>query len=213
MIVVNIHQPSSDVYKLFDRLWLLDKGGYPVYDGNPIEAVSRFKTLAHYADSRTSTCPVCGNVNPEIILNIIDEKALSNTCSRDFSAQLQPDGANSPGQRRCAQGIYRYARKHFHRPAFGRCKAVPQARRRRIRQKPPGFLLLYKNLLEQQPDRPLRIIQGSGPLPVGFSGHPGVENIQQPLFYGIGRCVCKPPRCRGGAQEYKSGIPPRIYNT
>ena len=36
LIVANIHQPSSDVYKLFDRLWLLDKGGYPVYDGNPI---------------------------------------------------------------------------------------------------------------------------------------------------------------------------------
>ena len=26
LIIVNIHQPSSDVYKLFDRLWLLDRG-------------------------------------------------------------------------------------------------------------------------------------------------------------------------------------------
>lgn len=34
LIVVNIHQPSSDIYKLFDRLWLLNKGGYPIYDGN-----------------------------------------------------------------------------------------------------------------------------------------------------------------------------------
>lgn len=34
LIIVNIHQPSSDVYKLFDRLWLLDRGGYPVFDGN-----------------------------------------------------------------------------------------------------------------------------------------------------------------------------------
>ena len=79
LIVVNIHQPSSSVYKLFDRLWLLDKGGYPVYDGNPIEAISRFKTLANYADCRTSTCPVCGNVNPEIVLNIIDEKVVDTT--------------------------------------------------------------------------------------------------------------------------------------
>ncbi|MDR1162156.1 MAG: ATP-binding cassette domain-containing protein, partial [Tannerellaceae bacterium] len=43
LIVVNIHQPSSDIYKLFDRLWLLDKGGYPIYDGNPIEAITYFK--------------------------------------------------------------------------------------------------------------------------------------------------------------------------
>ena len=76
LIVVNIHQPSSDVYKLFDRLWLLDKGGYPVFDGNPIEAVTYFKGLANYADPDTSTCPTCGNVNPEVVLNIIDEKAL-----------------------------------------------------------------------------------------------------------------------------------------
>lgn len=79
LIVVNIHQPSSDVYKLFDRLWLLDKGGYPVFDGNPIEAIPYFKNAANYADARSSACPTCGNVNPEIVLNIIDEKAFDNT--------------------------------------------------------------------------------------------------------------------------------------
>lgn len=77
LIIVNIHQPSSDVYKLFDRLWLLDKGGYPVFDGNPIDAITYFKTAANYVDSETSACPTCGNVNPEIVLNIIDEKALN----------------------------------------------------------------------------------------------------------------------------------------
>lgn len=79
LIIANIHQPSSDVFKLFDRLWLLDKGGYPIYDGNPIEAVTYFKQAANYADANVSTCPTCGNVNPEIILNIIDEKTLSDT--------------------------------------------------------------------------------------------------------------------------------------
>ena len=79
LIVVNIHQPSSDIFKLFDRLWLLDRGGYPVYDGNPIEAVTYFKRAANYADAEVSTCSLCGNVNPEIILNIIDEKALDDS--------------------------------------------------------------------------------------------------------------------------------------
>lgn len=82
LIVVNIHQPSSDVYKLFDRLWLLDKGGYPVFDGNPIDAITYFKTAANYADADSSTCPTCGNVNPEVILNIIDEKALDGKIGR-----------------------------------------------------------------------------------------------------------------------------------
>lgn len=90
LIVVNIHQPSSDVYKLFDRLWLLDKGGYPVYDGNPIDAVTYFKEAANYADAETSACPTCGNVNPEIVLNIIDEKALNS------SGELSDERKTSP---------------------------------------------------------------------------------------------------------------------
>lgn len=90
LIVANIHQPSSDVYKLFDRLWMLDKGGYPVFDGNPIEAITYFKTAANYADAETSACPTCGNVNPEIVLNIIDEKALNNSGEISDERKMTP---------------------------------------------------------------------------------------------------------------------------
>ena len=90
LVVVNIHQPSSDVYKLFDRLWLLDKGGYPVFDGNPIDAITYFKEAANYADADTSACPTCGNVNPEIVLNIIDEKAINNTGETSDDRKMTP---------------------------------------------------------------------------------------------------------------------------
>ena len=90
LIVVNIHQPSSDVYKLFDRLWLLDKGGYPVFDGNPIDAITYFKEAANYADAETSACPMCGNVNPEIVLNIIDEKALNSNGELSDERKMTP---------------------------------------------------------------------------------------------------------------------------
>ena len=90
LIVVNIHQPSSDVYKLFDRLWLLDRGGYPVYDGNPIDAITYFKSAANYADAETSMCPTCGNVNPEIVLNIIDEKALTGSGEVSEKRKVSP---------------------------------------------------------------------------------------------------------------------------
>jgi ABC-type multidrug transport system ATPase subunit len=90
LVVVNIHQPSSDVYKLFDRLWLLDKGGYPVFDGNPIDAITYFKSAANYADAETSACPTCGNVNPEIVLNIIDEKAINNMGETSDARKMTP---------------------------------------------------------------------------------------------------------------------------
>ena len=90
LIAVNIHQPSSDVYKLFDRLWLLDRGGYPVFDGNPIDAITYFKEAADYADAETSACPTCGNVNPEIVLNIIDEKKLNNSGEVSDERKMTP---------------------------------------------------------------------------------------------------------------------------
>lgn len=91
LVVVNIHQPSSEIYKLFDKLWLLDKGGYPIYDGNPIEAITYFKQAAQYTDQDISVCSVCGNVNPELILNIIDSKKIDDTGNqtniRKFTAE------------------------------------------------------------------------------------------------------------------------------
>ncbi len=94
LVVVNIHQPSSDIYKLFDRLWLLDKGGYPVYDGNPIEAITYFKQHAFYADENVSTCVNCGNVNPEIVLNIIDEKMIDDNGSLTDVRKISPQEWN-----------------------------------------------------------------------------------------------------------------------
>ena len=74
LIFVVIHQPSSDIYKQFDRLLIIDKGGYPVFDGNPIDAVVYFKAHIHHSNADERECAVCGNVNPEQIFNIIDSK-------------------------------------------------------------------------------------------------------------------------------------------
>ncbi len=74
LIFVVIHQPSSDIFKMFDRLVILDVGGYQIYYGNPIEAVTYFKRLANLVNPDEGICPNCGNVNPEQIFNIIEAK-------------------------------------------------------------------------------------------------------------------------------------------
>ncbi|MEQ8238761.1 MAG: ATP-binding cassette domain-containing protein, partial [Cyclobacteriaceae bacterium] len=74
LVVAIIHQPSSDIFKLFDKLWLLDKGGYPIYNGNPIDAVVYFKTMSTQVNAAESECTRCGNVIPEQILQIIEAK-------------------------------------------------------------------------------------------------------------------------------------------
>jgi len=75
ILLVVIHQPSSAIFRMFDRLWILDKGGYPIFDGNPIEAIRHFRDAAYIAGSADCVCPECGNVNPEQIFNIIEARA------------------------------------------------------------------------------------------------------------------------------------------
>lgn len=76
LIFVVIHQPSSDIYKMFDKMYLMDTGGYPIFYGNPIHAVTYFKEATNQVDSQRGQCETCGNVNPEQIFNIIEAKVV-----------------------------------------------------------------------------------------------------------------------------------------
>lgn len=76
LVFVVIHQPSSDIYKMFDKLMILDTGGYPVYYGNPIEAISYFKSQINDVTSDDVECHNCGNVSSEQIFNIIESRVL-----------------------------------------------------------------------------------------------------------------------------------------
>jgi len=74
LIFVVIHQPSSEIYKMFDNVIILDEGGYQIYYGNPVEAVIYFKKIDNQINSDIGECPRCGNVNPETIFSIIESR-------------------------------------------------------------------------------------------------------------------------------------------
>ncbi|HZY78997.1 MAG TPA: ATP-binding cassette domain-containing protein, partial [Cyclobacteriaceae bacterium] len=76
LVFVVIHQPSSDIYKIFDKMIIMDTGGYPAYYGSPVEAVKYFKKATLQADANRGACEVCGNVNPEQIFNIIEARVV-----------------------------------------------------------------------------------------------------------------------------------------
>ena len=56
-----IHQPSSDIFKMFDRLLLMDQEGHPVYYGDPVEAVVYFKQVTGQVAAQAGQCSACGN--------------------------------------------------------------------------------------------------------------------------------------------------------
>jgi ABC-type multidrug transport system ATPase subunit len=76
LVFAVIHQPSSDIFKMFDKLLILDTGGYQIYYGNPLDAVVYFKRCIDLINSEQGECIECGNVNPEQIFTIIETKVI-----------------------------------------------------------------------------------------------------------------------------------------
>lgn len=77
MIFVVIHQPSSDIFKMFDTLIILDVGGFQIYYGNPVESVNYFQEIMNAATKTPGECPECGNINPEQVFNIIETRVVN----------------------------------------------------------------------------------------------------------------------------------------
>ncbi len=90
LVFTIIHQPSSNILKMFDGLWILDKGGYMIYDGDPVEALVYFKTETSQANAAESECPNCGNVEADDILHIIEVKVIDNEGYPGKERQISP---------------------------------------------------------------------------------------------------------------------------
>ena len=76
LIFVVIHQPSSDIFKMFDKMMILDTGGYMIFYGNPVESLVYFKHIDQQVNSDVGECPNCGNVTPELIFNIVEAQVV-----------------------------------------------------------------------------------------------------------------------------------------
>lgn len=94
LVFVVIHQPSSDIFKMFDKLMLLDQGGYPIFYGNPIDSIVHFKTLINHANCDERECPTCGNVNPEQLFNIIEAKVIDEFGNQTSKRKTPPEEWN-----------------------------------------------------------------------------------------------------------------------
>ena len=76
LIFIVIHQPASDIFKMFDRLLILDTGGYLIFNGNPLDAIIYFKSQTMRANRTESECLSCGTVDADQIFNIVESEVL-----------------------------------------------------------------------------------------------------------------------------------------
>ncbi len=94
LVFAVIHQPSSDIFKKFDRLLILDTGGYEIYYGNPVDAIVYFKKSIDLVSSDEGECYACGNVNPEQIFNIIETKVINEYGHFTTERKISPEQWN-----------------------------------------------------------------------------------------------------------------------
>jgi ABC transport system ATP-binding/permease protein len=90
LIFLVIHQPSSDIYKMFDKMIILDTSGYLAYYGIPVEAIKYFKKATHQVDSNHGQCETCANVNPEQIFNIIEARVVDEYGQPTLKRKVTP---------------------------------------------------------------------------------------------------------------------------
>lgn len=71
MVIIVIHQPSSVIYKMFDKVLVLNREGEQLFFGPPLEALALFNAaLPDRSLARESVeCPTCCDVLPEVLLN------------------------------------------------------------------------------------------------------------------------------------------------
>ncbi|MCX6259240.1 MAG: ATP-binding cassette domain-containing protein, partial [Bacteroidia bacterium] len=90
LLFIVIHQPSSDIFKMFDKLIILDTGGYLIYNGNPVDSIEYFKKKIGQPNYNDSECYVCGNVNPEQIFNIVETKVFTESGKPTETRRISP---------------------------------------------------------------------------------------------------------------------------
>jgi hypothetical protein len=133
IVLVTIHQPTSRIFHMFDKVVLLDKGGKLVFFGTPHETLQYFadaEHLEHYGTTLVNA-GLGDTARPEFIFDVLE------TPLRDLSGdiifeennrgQLVPARRYSPDYWRDKYEAYRLLKDMRSSPGMSGNKDVPQS--------------------------------------------------------------------------------------
>ena len=77
LVIVNIHQPSPNIFKLFNNLLVLDDGGYPVYFGKSNQIMYYFRKALRIVEVTNLTGYSSESIYPSQIFDFIQTKRVN----------------------------------------------------------------------------------------------------------------------------------------
>src|SRR5437899_9284810 len=131
IVIVTIHQPSSKIFQMFQKVILLDKGGRLVFFGAPSDALRYFAEAEHQHQfgAELGACPSCGTTRPEFIFDVLE------TPLRDISGDIIYE-ENSRGQLVAAR---RYS-PEFWRDKYEAFRLIQDVKQVSLRKEPVALL-------------------------------------------------------------------------
>ncbi|MBN2485349.1 MAG: ATP-binding cassette domain-containing protein [Bacteroidales bacterium] len=91
LIFLNIHQPSNEIFRMMDKLILLDKGGRVVFMGKPVDSAIYLKKYSQLVNAEEGECPTCGNLNPDQLLATLEAKKVNELGEPTNEREIQPE--------------------------------------------------------------------------------------------------------------------------
>ncbi|WP_038032095.1 ATP-binding cassette domain-containing protein [Thermonema rossianum] len=150
LVITVLHQPSSDIFKMLDSLYILDLGGYLIYSGKPADALIYFKKAANQVNSEHIECHECGNIDVEQIFDIIEMRVVdeygrfTNRRKRTprqwhalFQKYLEENNTTEEDE-----GVLKPLESHLVRPSFLKQWFLFALRDARIKLSSPSYITL-----------------------------------------------------------------------
>jgi ABC-type multidrug transport system ATPase subunit len=88
LIILTSQLPTSEIYNLFDKIWLIDSDGYMIYNGPPAGSLAFFRNTGllpyYYIQSKTDL------VSAEDVVKIVETKKIQTDGSVSEERQVAP---------------------------------------------------------------------------------------------------------------------------
>lgn len=116
LVFVIIHQPSPEIFKMFDRLLVLDQNGYAVFYGNTLSAIPHVKTIAQVPINPDQ------HPAPEEIFDILEAKVVNEMGEETDERKLEPSDWYQHYKKKCnpsqIERVSTPLLNPFHKPNF-----------------------------------------------------------------------------------------------